>query len=388
MFESIRFSLLQFLFWSAIVCFEAFMVPYLRELGYSPSQIGPIMSAVFGLAIIGQPLLGSISDRIRSPRYLVAGAMAVAGVTVSFVPHAAASYLAIIAIALVYSVTANSLPAVLDAWLMERGSVNPRVVYGFSRGFGSLGFAAGGVLLGVLSERHGPEIIFPVFLGIMVLVSMIVIGMPQRERRDTNAPSENSLRSGFRAVLSNRKYLTLLLAALFAFTGLRAGLTFLPLLVESLNGSLTIVGAAHSIGAISEVPFFFLVGWILRRIDGRRLIIAALSVLGVRLFSYTFLQTPGQILIVQVSHGMTFGVFLAASVDYIHHIAPPQHRGLFQTLAPSVYFGVGSIVGSWVGGWIVEAYSILTLYRVAGTLAFIAIPVFVLFSREKNPGIT
>jgi len=374
--ESIRFSLLQFLFWSAIICFEAFMVPYLRVLGYSPVEIGPIMSAVFGMAILGQPMLGTISDRVRSPRYLVAGALVVGGVAVSMLPLVGSAYGAILAITLVYSLSVNSLPSVLESWLMERQTQNPKVVYGISRGFGSAGFAVGGVVLGVLSERYGPAIVFPIFLGIVLVVAIVAVSMPQRERSEITDTAGRSPKDGFRAVFRNREYLFLLASALLAFTGLRAGLTFLPLLVESLDGSLSIVGSAHSIGAVSEIPFLFLAGWFLRRYSGRPMIVFALAAMGIRLLVYPFLRAPVEILLLQISHGLTFGVFLAASVDYIHRIAPPEHRGLFQTLAPAIYFGFGSILGSTGGGILIESFSLRTMYIVAGALPLAGALVF------------
>lgn len=373
MFEAIRFSVFQFFFWSSIVCFEAFMVPYLRSLGYSPAQIGPVMSAVFGLAVVGQPLLGSLSDRVRSPRYLVAAALVIAGSAVALIPLVGRYYAAIVGVVLVYSLTANSLPAVLDAWLMERRATNPRINYGVSRGLGSAGFATGGLLFGVLTERYGPAVVFPAFLVLAVIAAAIAIGMPQRERHPVTNTRRGveAIRNGVRAALANRAYIALLVASLLAFTGLRAGLTFLPILIESLGGSLTAVGSAHSIGAISEIPFFFLAAYILKRFEGRRLIATVLVLLAVRLYSYTLLVTAPQILVLQISHGITFGVFLAASVDYIHRIAPPEHRGFFQALAPSIYFGFGSIFGGWIGGIVIESFSIAVLYRGSAVLALI-----------------
>lgn len=360
------------------------MVPYLRVLGYSPIEIGPIMSAVFGLAIVGQPLLGMISDRVRSPRYLVAGALVIGGVAVSLLPLVGALYGAILVITLIYSLTINSLPPILESWLMERQSRNPKVVYGISRGFGSAGFALSGIILGILSERHGPAIVFPIFLGIVLIVAVIAVGMPQRERTESTDTTGGSVREGIRAVLANREYLVLLISAFFAFSGLRAGLTFLPLLVESLGGSLGIVGTAHSIGAVSEIPFLFLAGWVLRRYDGRPLILFAIAAMGVRLLAYPFLEAPIQILYLQISHGLTFGVFLAASVDYIHRIAPPRHRGLFQTLAPAIYFGLGSILGSTGGGFLIEAFSLRVMYIVAGGVSLAGSLVFFLARTQKD----
>lgn len=384
--EPARFAVLQFLFWSGIVCFEAFMVPYLRSLGYTAGQIGPVMSAIFGLAVVGQPVLGSLSDRVRSPRWLVAGALGVAGGAVVMLPMIGDVYVLILGVALVYSLTANSMPAVLDAWLLERRSVNRRVNYGVSRGLGSAGFATAGIVLGVVTDRHGPAIVFPVFFAIAVASALIALSMPHCERAlDARIEERRGIDAAVAAVLRNKPYLALLTAAFLGFTGLRAGLTYLPILVEDAGGSLADVGLAHSIGAISEIPIFFLATPLLRRFDGRRLIATVLLLLAARLAAYPFLTSPMQIMALQATHGVTFGVFLAATVDYIHRIAPPAHRGFFQALAPSVYFGIGSIAGSWLGGLIMEACSTTALYLAAAATALVAAPLFVVAGRTRVP---
>lgn len=355
------------------------MVPYLRTEGYSPAEIGPIMGAVFGLAVVGQPLLGAVVDRVSSPKRVIAGALIVGGIAVVTVPAVVTWYNALFVTVLVYSVTANSLPAVLDGWIMARREENPRVNFGIARGLGSAGFAVGGVSIGFIADRFGTPVIFPIYLALIVVTAGFVLRVPavHRDRAGTGSTAGNLglrgsfsfVRANIAAVISNKPYIFLVVASYLAFVGLRAALTFLPILVEELDGSVSDVGLAHSVAALSEIPFFFLSGLILLRMRGPVLVTALLAVLSVRLFSYTLLQTTTQLFVLQISHGLTFGLFLAATVDYIHRIAPPRHRSFFQALAPSVYFGLGSITGSWLGGVIIERFSTMVMYRSAAAIA-------------------
>ncbi|MFP4373356.1 MAG: MFS transporter, partial [Spirochaetaceae bacterium] len=396
--QTARFAILQFLFWSSIVCFEAFLVPYLRSVGYAPGQIGTVMAAVFALALVGQPILGSITDRIGSPRYLVAAVLIVAAAGVNLIPLVRFSLFAILGLALLYSVTANSLPAVLDAWIMSRRDTLAPPDYGIARGFGSLGFATAAVVIGFLTDRYGLQLLFPAYLILVLAAAGTALFMPRPPRPERPAsgakqtaaewapeelglpapapevrtPPVRGFINGLRAVLRNRSYLLLLGSAMVAFTGLRAGITFIPLLIEEVGGTVSDVGLAHSIGAVSEVPLFFLSTLILRRYRGLPLLGAILVLFALRLYAYTLVGSAWGVLALQLTHGLTFGLFLAAAVDYIHRIAPPEHRGFFQALAPSVYFGIGSIVGSWLGGIIIEATSVALLYRLAAGASLLA----------------
>ncbi|MFW5688183.1 MAG: MFS transporter [Spirochaetota bacterium] len=369
--ETIRFAGIQFIFWASIVCFEAFMVPFLTDAGYSPSQAGLVMSAIFGFAIIGQPMVGSLSDRMNSPRWIVAIAMTIAGAAALLLPSVAGLYGIVIAIALLYSLTANSLPAVLDAWIMARRRRNPRLSYGVSRGFGSLGFAVGAAAFGAIAERYGTQVVFPAYATLAVAVAVLAALMPRPAdpaSKEHASRETGHLAEGLRAAVSNGPYLALILATFIAFVGFRAAMTFLPLLLDSVGGSVRDVGLSHSIAAVSEAPLFFISGLLIRRVRGPKLIAGVLGLMAVRIFVYSLLATSEAVLLLQLSHGATFGIFLAATVDYIDEIAPPAHRSLFQAIAPSVFFGLGSIVGSWAGGVTIEASSITLLYKASGGL--------------------
>ncbi|HKJ84813.1 MAG TPA: MFS transporter [Spirochaetia bacterium] len=389
--ETTRFAGIQFLFWASIVCFEAFMVPFLTDNGYSPSQAGFVMSAVFGFAILGQPIVGSLSDRMNSPRWIITVAMAAAAAGAVILPQAVGVYGIVVAIALLYSLTANSLPAVLDAWIMARRRHNPGVSYGIARGFGSLGFALAALVFGAIANRFGIPIVFLFYAGLAVGVAILALLMPRPVASESlpvpqpgRSSSKRHLLEGLQAAATNGPYIALLVATFVAFLGFRAAMTFLPLLLSSVGGTVADVGVAHSIAAVSEAPLLFLSGALIRRVRGPKLIAGVLLLMAVRLFVYSLLGSPGAILILQVSHGITFGIFLAAVVDYIDVIAPEDHRSLFQAIAPSVFFGLGSVAGSWLGGVGIEAFSLQWVYRTAGLLALVGALIVIVFNGRRR----
>ena len=365
------------------------MVPWLTERGYGPARSGLVMAVAFGFATVGQPLLGSITDRMRAPGRLVATVLFIGSAAIVTFPLAAQRFELLLFLSFVFSLSTISLPAVLDAWIMTRRVHNRDVNYGAARAAGSFGFAAGGVLIGLLANRFGLGVVFPASLLLAVGAAAVSLRISRAatddaqssesppHRDDAPRPSavdeneigaSNHLAAALRAVVSSKAYLTLIASSFLAITGLRAALTFLPFLIESLGGSVAAVGTAYSIAALSEVPFFVFAAYLHRRVRGHRLISAILAVMALRIFLYTLLGSYHAVLLLQLSHGATFGLFLATSVDYVHEIAPEEHHGFFQALGPSIYFGLGSIVGSWLGGVLIEALSVIWLYRIAAII--------------------
>lgn len=403
--ETARFSLIEFFFWAAIVSFEAYLVPWLRGHGYTPSEAGLVVAIIAGGAVIGQPVLGRLSDRLPSPGPLITAALVVGIVAFVSMVFVASWYPALLTLAAIYAFSVASLPMVFDAWILARRERVPGLQYGIARGTGSFGFAAGGIALGTLTDRVGIGAIFPSFALAAGVAVVLVVAATRRFQRERSAapataptdevvqpiatatamgpvqvPEEHVVRSSrpsdgpLRAVLRNRAYLTLVAGGFLGFSGLRAALTFLPYLFDTVGGSVGQVGLAHSIGALSEIPFFVGAALIHRRFRGAPLISSILILMGIRLVAYTWMPTAGAILALQISHGLTFGLFMATTVDYVHRIAPPEHRAFFQALGPALFFGVGSIVGSWLGGVLMEATSVMWLYRIAALVTLLGAP--------------
>jgi PPP family 3-phenylpropionic acid transporter len=400
------FAALQFFFWSAIVSFEAFLVPWLTQNGYSPAAAGRVFALVFAFAIVGQPLMGGISDRVAAPGRMVTLALVIGSLAFLLVRWFTPREPILFLLMITFSLTISSLPAVLDGWVMRQREQIPDLQFGVARGIGSFGFAAGGLILGVLVDRTGIAIVFPIFALLGLVAAVIAARIPRvaprgepdgraartasrtmrtiatdpfpplelrtADGRSSAAPENDA--GALRAVLSNKPYLTLIAGAFLGFSGLRAALTYIPFLLESVGGTVGQAGLAHSIGALSEIPFFVAAALLHRFARGPKLISAVLLLLAVRLVLYSWVQTPGAVLALQLMHGVTFGIFMATAVDYIHEIAPPRHRGFFQALAPSLYFGLGSVTGSFVGGMLLEATSLPWLYRAAALIALIGAP--------------
>lgn len=365
--ETALFSLLLWVFWSSVVAAEGFLVPYLRLNGYSSYQAGLVMSAVFLLSIPGQPLWGHVCDRIGRHRPVFLGSILVGGAVMLLVPVVIRSFPAVLAVVMVFSFTANSMPGNLDGWIMARRAQVPGIEYGVARGMGSLGYALFAVILGSVFDRWGLHLIFPVFAVFALASALIAMVtpdsngqgiLPRREEKSTPARASSLLR----LVRDNHRYRVFVVSALILFAAFRATYTFLPVLIMDLGGGSRHIGLAHSVAAATEIPVMFLAGRVLRRVRADRLILGSMIIFVLRMACYPLAQNPATIIALQALHGLSFGLFLAASVYYIDEIAPAGSKSLFQTLAPSMYFGVGSVAGSAIGGAVVEAFGLASLY--------------------------
>ena len=393
--STFRFSLMLYFFWSSVVSIEIFLVPFLIASGYSSTLAGYVMSAAFFFSIGTGPLWGLVCDRTGRHRLVIILAMVSAALAMLAVPGVRSFYPAILLLAAVYSATANSMPAILDSWIMEHRARDSSINYGVARGFGSLGYAMMSIGLGRVVDRLGLAAMFRVYAAVAAAVVLVVLSIRKPRGAETAAPqggpapkdhriitgslapaANTSVRALVRAVVSSKEYFWFVLASLGIFTSLRAAITFLPLLVYSVGGTNTHLGFAQAVAASSEIPFMLIAAWLVKRYRPRYVLVTAMAMFVVRVGILRYVTTPTGVVLVQLLHGASFGLFLPASIYFIDVVAPKQFKTVFQTIAPAIYFGIGSVTGSSIAGNVVDIFGLDALYRFTPVPIVLAVILF------------
>jgi MFS family permease len=386
---------MQFFFWGTIIMMEGFMVPYLTTTGYAERQIGVVMASLFFLSIVTTPLWGYVADRTGGHRWIVAGCLVISIIAVIGIRASGTTMWLVVLFSLLYSMTLMSVPGLVDSWLMLLRRSGFNISYGIARGIGSLGYAVSGAILGAVLERFGVRLLFPIYASVMVIVVILVASMPGQaainrysalRQSASEEPGAAPRMKPVRAVLSNRRYLFLMSSCFLVFLGMRATMTFLPLRLYAAGGNTSHVGFAQAAMTASEIPFLLLSVLAIRRWQPRVLLRGVLMAAVLRLVMVRLAPTPGLLVAAQVLQGPSLGLMLPAMVHYIDRIAPEEHRSLFQTLAPAVYFGLSSVVGSSVGGIVVEAYGLDVLYTLTPVVAAAGALLFASSVRKRHTG--
>ncbi|XP_068142157.1 LOW QUALITY PROTEIN: major facilitator superfamily domain-containing protein 6 [Drosophila tropicalis] len=140
-----------------------------------------------------------------------------------------------------------------------------------------------------------------------------------------------------------------------------------------------------------ELPFFFLSGWILKRMGHVNVMSLVLFAFGVRFILYSMLQNPWYILPIELLNGLTFGLFYATMASYASIVAPPGTEATMQSLVGAIFEGVGVSMGSLIGGLLFDSVSARTTFEIFGIAAFIIFIIHVIIQmflqRNGNSGV-
>jgi len=130
-----------------------------------------------------------------------------------------------------------------------------------------------------------------------------------------------------------------------------------------------VVGLMFAIGAASELPVIFLSAALIRRFGPLALLAVSAAGVSLRLLIWAFLPFGPLILASQLLHALCFGTFLPAMVYFIAGVFPPKNRGKGMSLFIALGTGLPALLGTLIGGVILEARagaagfrSLFTLY--------------------------
>jgi predicted MFS family arabinose efflux permease len=113
-----------------------------------------------------------------------------------------------------------------------------------------------------------------------------------------------------------------------------------------------------------ELPIFAYSPQIMKKVSATQLMMIAHAAYCVRVVGYTFIGNFGHgwILLLEPLHGVTFACFQLTAVVKLGKLAPPNLSNSIQGVRSTVT-NLGRIIGSILGGYILQHYGATTLYR-------------------------
>ncbi|MCI6465535.1 MAG: MFS transporter [Faecalicatena sp.] len=381
--ENICFTVIQTAYWAGFCILFAYLSPYILSLGCSNTQLGVIISVNSLASIIGQPVFGYICDRSGSIKKVMIGSLLGGSALAAIFYLTGSSYLAILFFSTVISFIIQAVYPLIDNWTVLDAQVNPTTNYGITRGIASLGYAATSAIVGGFFDKHGFQWMFILFIAMMVIAALGCLGPS-----DTNnsIQKEKVKFTDLKLLATNYGYVAFVVVATLLYVAFRSAHGFLATLMTQVGGSTEQLGYAWSVLGLSEVPALFLAGIILRKMKDSHLLFVSMCFFVLRVLLPSFAVTPTQLIWMTALQGLSYGLFLPASVSFIARITKRELSSTAQTFAVAMYAGVGNTVAGVVGGVLVDSIGVVNVYRIAGIIIAVLAVVFgmVVVSLDKK----
>lgn len=373
---------------------QPFVPLYLSACGLDAAQIGLVAGVSAGSALLVQPVLGWVSDRIHGMRPL----MFLAGVLacIAYASYCRVQTLLAFLLLTILGANAFSYLQVACGVMAGRAAPNPLLAgraYAGYRVWGSIGYILVSLASGFYLARHaighgaplGRESVSAIFAwGSLIFAAAGLVSLlapdrtvPQRSSSETAsdepAPRTPWWHAGLPKDRNTRMFSIAFFLYSFAITGLY---WYLGIFMKVRHESPIWITATFTAGVVCEAVIMTRIGRWMDRYGRRPALAIAFLSLPIRLLLYIPATGPLWVLCVTTMHGLNFGIMGAASVVFVNDIATDADRGAAQARLAAV-LGLATAVAPIATGLFVESvgmaamFAILALVAAAGALVFI-----------------
>ena len=373
--DALTFKVIQSLYWSSFAFYYVYFVYYLHMVrGYSNSSIGMISALAALVTLVSHNFWGYISDKFENIKAVVITLLAVSAILVSTFPL----YPNIVAIGLVACLIAFFEPPtsiILDSWIAQYLLYNRKSHYGGIRAWGSISATLAFVLLGRLVMLVSINWVFHMY----AIFPLLAIFFCSRIRFTIKSIEKPKILKNIPKLLKNMDYMIFVTCAALIMTSFRAASLFIPNKVIAVGGSQADISIVWVITTLSEVPVLFLGQYLFRKYKVVHLCLFAFCMFFVRILLYFLADNIYMVYASHALNGFTFGIFLPIAVLYITEIAPKEIKTSALTLATACYSGIGTMLGSFIGGLLLDQWGLRWVYGFGMMLSLVGILVFALY---------
>lgn len=351
--------------------FSALISIYLLDKGFKASEVSLVVSTFFLTSMIFQPVIGMFSDRydVKKVNFVLFTLAGIGGLAFMFASS-------LITITIGYSFVLTLINGTNP--VMEKIASSSPYQYGKIRIWGTIGYATGSWLAGMIYQLISPSAIFICFIITMILCIIGLLG--------TQTPSElgqnNEEKTKTSTLFHNYKYLYyLIIAAIFQGITNMAN-TYIPAMFQNDGLKVSLVSTILSFAVLCEAPLVLFSHKFMDKLTNKRLLIIAYSMITIQFLCYALnVWLPLKVIITLITKHPSGMLFIMINLKIVSTLVPKEHQitalAFVQTLR-----NLSSIIFQNIAGQILDISS----YQILFALSLIVIVVgFVLVILFKVP---
>jgi PPP family 3-phenylpropionic acid transporter len=156
-------------------------------------------------------------------------------------------------------------------------------------------------------------------------------------------------------------------------------------LVREHGLSAAVTGTGSTVGVLAEIAVLLLYPRIEQRFSTGTLLAVAFGAGAIRWSLLSVASSATTIITLQALHGLSFGLYWAATIKLMSRIVPPALRTTGQALYGAVSFSLGGAIGSQLSGICYDAFgSTAPVYRLAALGELLPFGIALLLRARKN----
>jgi PPP family 3-phenylpropionic acid transporter len=341
----LRHSTFYFWYFSALGVLLPYWGLYLQSRGFGAAEIGELIAIMMATKLLAPIAWGWVADATGRRMLIVRTASLLAMLCFAGV-FLGDGFWWLAAVVAAFSFFWNAaLPQFEAVTLTRLGDRAHR--YGSIRLWGSIGFIIAVIVMGPLLDRHGAGLLPIVLIALYLVIWLSSLAVP-----DAPAPASTGRPVSFWEILRRRDVIALLLVCLLMQASHGPYYSFFSIHLEAEGYERWLIGQLWALGVLAEIVVFIFMHRLQPRYTPRRLLLVSLALTTVRWPLIAFgADHIVVILLAQMLHAASFGVYHAVAITLIHDLFQRGHQGRGQALYSSISYGAGGAIGSLYAGY-------------------------------------
>lgn len=367
-----------FLFFGGVASFQPYLVLFYQSLDFTGAQIGFLVGLAPLITIFTMPIITGIADTRNRHRLVMSFALMSVVLMLIVLPFLTSFVTVFIVVTLAIVLFAPIVPLAASATMYMLGE--RKDLFGRLRLGGTFGFGIAATIVGSVVQANGLKFAFwsaaaLFFAGFILSLGLIHGDNVTRKSTDWRKAAE---------LLKNPHFV------IFLLIGLTCGITFVTIntylfpYMKTLGADETVMGLALTFGTLAEVPVLFFVNNFIKRFKAEAVLLFAMAMTGLRFVLLALAPTATIVLLVQLLNGFNYPLLMVAGVTYADEHAPDGFRATSQGLFNVAVGGLGSAIGGFIGGLLVDSIGAEGMYLAFGLFVLVVL-VGVLFARSVLP---
>lgn len=335
---------LYFLYYAGVGTSLFYFAPYLRGLGFSGAEIGAVTMASQLVAAFSALAWGAVTDRLADPARTLRLCASGAFLAGCGLPFARTPLQVGLTLSLSTACSGGIVPLV-DSVTVEA----VRMGYARTRLFGSIGFIVAaqglGLLLTARGDAGGDRVMPLAFVACALGTALSALSLPR-----VPATHARVALADLRGLARSAPLLALLAVCALHWACCAPYHLLFGVLVRDRGLPSSLTGLGSALGVLAEVFALLLFPALERRFPLRALLGVALAVTSLRWLLVAQAQSAAALVLLQLLHGLTFGLWWGCAVESMARLVPARLRATGQALFSALVFGAGNAAGTALSG--------------------------------------
>lgn len=329
--------------------FGSYLTLLLVQNGLNSGQIGILMATGTLIAITIQPIWGIVSDRYNQTRLVLILSVAVPALLAVF--YRSEYFIVLLLVYTLSTIFSSTQAPIADSYAISAAK-RAGATYGSIRLMMSVGAAVGAYMGGIYVATFTVSTIWLPFLFFNLIAVLIALTLPKQA--EENHMMRQSFAQGVRQLLANRVFLAFLGGSFLVNQTMTAFGTYFVIAFQSVGGSTRYAGIALFLASVTNVPSMLFAGKVIKKLGRERTLLLGALIYVLRWGIQVAFPYPSVMIGVQVLHGLSFGFFYIAAVEYVSQITSNEMQATGQSVFNMVFAGLSGIIGNLLNGFLLN----------------------------------